>query len=127
MNGTYNAYSSPQASIPSAPQNISPPQQQQHQHNIAQLLSTAMNGNPLLGHIVANQASAANNSNVINDNNQLRNILTNYQLLTSQSSPNQGRATTASATPTSTAVVNNDPSATIPNSNSYNLTTMARQ
>ncbi|KAG1141789.1 hypothetical protein G6F38_008179 [Rhizopus arrhizus] len=127
MNGTYNVYSSSQASIPSAPQNISPPQQQQHQHNIAQLLSTAMNGNPLLGHIVANQASAANNSNVINDNNQLRNILTNYQLLTSQSSPNQGRATTASATPTSTTVVNNDPSATIPNSNSYNLTTMARQ
>ncbi|CAO3693114.1 unnamed protein product [Rhizopus stolonifer] len=104
QNGSYNTYSpqSTLSNVPASP-NTPPPSQP----NIAQLLSTAMNGYPLLGQLLSSPS---------NDNDsQLRNILANYQMLNSQSSPNQARA--ATATPTSNAE-----SSSIP----YNLTTTAR-
>jgi hypothetical protein len=73
-----------------------------------------MNGNPLLGQLVGNQAPVTSHNTVINDN-QLRNILANYQLLTSQPSPSQATPTTSTS-----AVVHNNPAL-------YNLTTMAKQ
>lgn len=96
-------------SVPIALKNQSSPQA-----NIAQLLSTVMNGNPLLGQLVGNQAPVTSHSTMINDN-QLRNILANYQLLTSQPSPSQATPTTSTS-----AVVRNNPAL-------YNLTTMAKQ
>lgn len=121
---TSNLSISPKANHMSmaAPFNMHQPQlqaqqpQPQPQPNVAQLLSTALNGNPIVAQLLSSQPSLVNNSNMMNDN-QIRNILANYQMM--QPSSNQPRSSSTNA-PSPTAPP------TIPNSNSFNLTTMAR-
>jgi hypothetical protein len=114
MTAPFNMHQ-PQLQVQQQPQQPQQSQQQQ-QPNIAQLLSTALNGNPMVAQLLSSQPSLANNSNMMNDN-QIRNILANYQMM--QPSSNQPRSSSTNA-PSPTAPP------TIPNSNSFNLTTMAR-